>query len=254
MSTLPLSAAHWCFFKQQYDPREYYNCLKTIGYTGVEMIPPEHMAIARDEGLTIVNITAPTGFENGVSHSEFHKEVIPKIAECIKYAQKNGIKQVIVLSGARKGMPDEEGINNCIKAFQILAENARKAKVVLSLEMLNTYDHGDYHADSSAFGFSVVKAVNSPYVKTLYDVYHMHRMEENIYKDITNNISNISHFHIGGSPKRDFPGTTQAIDYSKVVREAQRAGYTGFWGMEFLPVSDPLEELEEAYKLFSSYQ
>ncbi len=43
-------------------------------------------------------------------------------------------------------------------------------------------------ADHSAWGIEMVKRVNSPRVKLLYDIYHMQIMEGDLIRTITENI------------------------------------------------------------------
>jgi len=119
--------------------------------------------------------------------------------------------------------------------------------------MLNSFDHPGYMADRGAFGFDIVKAIASPCVKVLYDIYHMHRMGEDVMKDLAGNLPHIAHLHIAGSPKRDFPGADQQVDYAEIVRLLVARGYAGSWGMEFVPARDSLDELEKAARLFQSY-
>jgi hydroxypyruvate isomerase len=48
----------------------------------------------------------------------------------------------------------------------------------ICVELLNSkVDHKGYQGDRTPFGVEVVKAVNSPRVKLLYDAYHMQIME-----------------------------------------------------------------------------
>ena len=47
-----------------------------------------------------------------------------------------------------------------------------------------------------------MKAVGSPRVKLLYDIYHMQIMEGDVIRTIRDNIEYIGHFHTGGVPGR----------------------------------------------------
>jgi hydroxypyruvate isomerase len=63
-------------------------------------------------------------------------------------------------------------------------------------------DHKDYQCDHTKWGVEVVKAVGSPRVKLLYDIYHMQIMEGDVIRTIRDNIQYIGHFHTGGVPGR----------------------------------------------------
>ena len=243
----------WCFFKQGMDPRAAFGRLKAMGYAGLEMIDPPMRAAASSAGLPIVTVAA-AGMQDGFSDPANREKLTASIRGTIKEAKAAGIPFVIVFSGSRGGRTDEQGLKTCGEAFRDLARAAESAGVTLAFEMLNTHDHADYMGSSSAFGFALAHAVNSPRFRVLYDIYHMKRMGENVLRDILDNLDHICHLHVAGSPKRDFPGLRQEIDYGSIVRAVTDAGYTGYWGQEF-PVAgtDPFPELEAAVMLFNRY-
>ena len=251
MANLKQSAPDWCFFKGNIPAEHYYGRLKEIGYAGVEMVEPERWAAAKAAGLEIVNMSGP-GMQDGLNRVENHEKLLAEIREAIATAAQNGIGHVIIFSGNRNGQDDEEGKANCVTAIKQLVPDAEKAGVTLVFEMLNMHDHPDYQADRSAFGFDIIKAVGSPSVKVLYDIYHMYRMGDDVVKDITENLDIIAHIHVAGSPKRDFPGADQQIDYPAIIKAIKAAGDQGYWGQEWLPGEDVLDELAKAYEVFDS--
>jgi hydroxypyruvate isomerase len=234
------------------DARTYYGRLKSLGFTGVELLDPRHWDAARRAGLSIVNLAAP-GMENGPNKERNRITVTAQMREALATARANDIPQVIVFSGSRQGQDDEDGLRQCIAVYRELAKDAEKLGVTLAFEMLNSFDHADYMADHAAFGFRLVEAVGSPRFKLVYDIYHMHRMGERVLDDILGHLPAIAHIHVAGSPHRDFPGTRQEIDYGTIVSRVHAAGYDGFWGQEFLPASDPFIELEAVSMLFTRY-
>ncbi len=235
------------------DARTYYARLKAIGYAGAELVDPVRWEAADAAGLPIVAVAAP-GMEEGLGVAAHHAALLPQIRACMEKAAAHGIPQVIVFSGNREGRPGEECFSHCVAAMRPLARDAERLGLTLIIEMLNGTDHPDYAADSSRFGFDLARAVGSPRFKVLYDIYHMHRMGEDVTADILGNLPLIGHLHIAGSPRRDFPGTRQEIDYLRIVKEVVRAGYTGLWGQEWRPAhDDPWSELEAAFMLFTRY-
>jgi hydroxypyruvate isomerase len=186
----------------------------------------------------------------GLNTLKNHEALIPQIISAIDKAAANHIPHLIIFSGNRNGINDREGFDNCVKGVKKLAPHAEKKGIMLAFEMLNDIDHKDYQASKSAFGFDLVRAVQSDHVRVLYDVYHMHRMGEDVAKTLVENFRWVAHIHVGGSPKRDFPGPGQAIDYPALVQKATTAGYQGFWGQEFIPAGDAMDELEKAVQIF----
>ena len=252
MAALKLSAAEWCCFRDGMDPAEVYGRLAEAGYVGVEMVPPERHAAARAAGLELVNVCAE-GMYEGLNRTENHAKLLPVLRDIIAQAGDCGAKQVIVFSGARDDLDEAVGIANCAAGLAQLVGDAEKAGVVLAFEMLNSVDHGDYHATASSYGYAVTRAVNSPHMRVLYDIYHQQRTGEDLMATLVDNIDLVCHLHVAGSPKRDFPGADQEIDYASLVRAVQSTNYDGYWGMEFVPPDDPVGQLEKAAALFNSY-
>jgi hydroxypyruvate isomerase len=78
---------------------------------------------------------------------------------------------------------------------------AEDNNVMICLELLNSkVDHHDYQCDHTAWGVEVIKRVDSPKVKLLYDIYHMQIMEGDVIRTIRQNFQYLAHFHTGGVP------------------------------------------------------
>jgi hydroxypyruvate isomerase len=249
MKKLELSAPDWCFFKEPSDPAVYYRSLRRLGIAAVEMVDPVRWPSARDAGLSLLNISGP-GMAEGLNRTEHHAELLPRLRATIAQAAGAGIPHVIVFSGNRCGQDDAEGKENVVAALKSLARDAQRAGVVLVFEMLCAQNHADYQADKSAYGFDVVKAVDSPAVRVLYDIYHMSRMGEDVVGDIVGNRDLIAHLHTAESPERSIPRRDGSIRYGAIAEAVTAAGYEGYWGLEFVPQHDALAELAEAVAAF----
>jgi hydroxypyruvate isomerase len=161
-----------------------------------------------------------------------------------------GVPNVITFSGSRNGMPDDEGADNCIIGLNRVKRIAEDHGVNICLELLNSkINHPDYMCDHTAWGVSVVRGVNSPRVKLLYDIYHMQIMEGDLIRTIQQNIQWIAHFHTGGVPKRHELDGTQEVRWDGVMRGIAATGYEGYVAHEFVPTRDPLTSLREAVEL-----
>ena len=248
---LILSAADWCFVKPADDAARYYRRLAESGYAAAEMVPPERRVLARAAGLRLLNFAGA----GGLNRAENRATVIGQMRQQIAQMAAEGIEQLIVFSGNRAGQSPDIGIANCIAALKEVASDAERAGIVLTFEVFNTFDHPDYDADHGDYAFAVARAVSSPAVKVLYDLYHMQRMGEDVAAKVIANLEYVAHLHVAGSPTRGFPGTDQSPDYAAVVRSIHGAGYRGAWGMEFLPGAgnDAGEMLDRAARLFRGY-
>jgi hydroxypyruvate isomerase len=105
-------------------------------------------------------------------------------------------------------------------------------------------------ADHSAWGSELIKRVNSPRVKLLYDIYHMQIMEGDLIRTITENIDFIGHFHTGGNPGRHELDETQEVNWRAVAKAIADTGYHGFFSHEFVPAkTPPIHGLEQAFEI-----
>jgi hydroxypyruvate isomerase len=252
MSKLRFSATEWSFFKDGFVAKDFYKRLVQIGIAAVEMTPEVRWTAATGAGLKLLNIAAP-GMANGLNRLENHDALLPAISDMIIDAAENKIAHIIVFSGNRIGQSDCEGKENCIAGLKELAPLAEKSGVTLIFEMLCTKDHPDYQADRSSYGLDIVREINSPAVKVLYDIYHMHWMGEDVVADITDNLEIIAHIHVAEKIKRSKPVARGGIDYRAIVRKVNDAGYSGYWGLEFIPQGDSFDELKETVELFRSF-
>ncbi len=237
---MKFSATDWSFLKKSgLEPQEYYEKLKKAGFDAVEMTEPALRETARKAGLEVLNISCP-GMEKGLNRKENHADLLPKIKDCIYEAADNKVKYVIVFSGARAGQDDSEGLKNCRTAVETLIPDAEKTGVEIHFEGFNTYDHPDYQGSSSRYMFSLVKAVNSPYFKALFDIYHMEMAGEYTASIIRDNLDLIGHLHVAGAGKRLAPKMDGLIKYPEIVKQATSASYSRYWGLEFFPSDDVL--------------
>ena len=157
---------------------------------------------------------------------------------------------LITFFGNRRGMPDEEATANCVEGLNKIKRLAEDHGVTVCLELLNSkVDHKDYQGDRSAFGVGVVRAVGSPRVKLLYDIYHMQIMEGDIIRTVRDAREHIAHFHTGGVPGRHELDDTQEIQWRSVATAIADMGFNGYFAHEFIPTRDPLAGLREAVAL-----
>ena len=131
-----------------------------------------------------------------------------------------------------------------------VAKAAEKAGIYLVLELLNSKrDHKDYQCDHTVWGAEVIKRVNSPKVKLLYDIYHMQIMEGDIIQTIKDNIQHIGHFHTAGNPGRRDLDEDQELYYPPIMRTIANTDYDLYVGQEFVPKGEPIEALRTAFKI-----
>jgi hydroxypyruvate isomerase len=147
-------------------------------------------------------------------------------------------------------MADDLGRENTITGLKSVAKTAEDHGVTILLELLNSkIDHKDYMCDHTQWGADVCKAVDSPRVKLLYDIYHMQIMEGDVIRTIRQNIQYIGHFHTGGVPGRHELDETQELQWRSIAKAIADLNFQGFFAHEFVPAKDPMTSLKQAVEL-----
>jgi hydroxypyruvate isomerase len=226
-----------------------------IGLKGIDLVTPDQYATVKKYGLvpSMTSGTAPNTIPIGLNRLENHQRVLDSLKNDITLAAAAGVPNVITFSGNRKGMPDAEGLENCVTGLNKIKSFAEEKGVTINLELLNSkVNHKDYMADHSAWGVEVMKRVNSPRVKLLYDIYHMQIMEGDLIRTIREDIVYIGHFHTGGNPGRHELDDTQEVDWKAVAKAIADLNFQGFLSHEFIPVNTPpIRSLEQAFEICS---
>lgn len=224
-----------------------------IGLKGIDLVRPEEYATVQKHGLipSMTSGAPPNTIPIGLNRVENHEKVLASLKNDITLASAAKVKNVITFSGNRGGMPDDEGLANCVTALNQIKKYAEDKNVTINLELLNSkVNHKDYMADHSAWGVELVKRVNSPRVKLLYDIYHMQIMEGDLIRTIRENIDSFGHFHTGGNPGRHELDDTQEVTWHAVAKAIKDTGYQGFLSHEFVPAkTPPIRGLEQAFEI-----
>jgi hydroxypyruvate isomerase len=222
-----------------------------LGLKGVDLVSPKDWPILKKHGLVpTMASSAGHSLTNGINRKEAHSHIEAAFRELIDQAAASGVPNIIALSGNRRGMSDEEGAENCALFLNRVKAQAEDKGVTICLELLNSkVDHPDYQCDSTAWGVDVMKRVNSPRVKLLYDIYHMQIMEGDVIRTIRDNIQYIGHFHTAGNPGRHEIDLSQELNYRAIAQAIVDAGFAGYLAHEYSPVGDPLKSLEEAIRI-----
>jgi hydroxypyruvate isomerase len=175
------------------------------------------------------------------------KYVIENVRESIKLAKEMGCKSLIGLSGDVESKVDSQK-NILIENLKRVSDMLVKEGVTLNIEALNSIvDHKGYYLDSSYMGFEIVKSVNCPNIKLLYDIYHMQIMEGNIIENIRRNIDFIGHFHSAGVPGRNehFKGES---DYPNILKAIRETGYDRYFGLEYWTTYSDKQSISDVLK------
>jgi hydroxypyruvate isomerase len=243
------SVCRWCYPKIEL--QEFFKAVAGMGLTAVDLLTEKEWPIARDYGL-ICSMGSGAGgsIADGLNVRANHEKILAGLTRALPVAAAQKVPNLITFFGNRRGMGDAEASANCVEALNKIKGVAEEHGVTICLELLNSkVDHKDYQGDHSAFGVNIVKAVNSPRVKLLYDIYHMQIMEGDVIRTIRENKDWFGHYHTGGVPGRHELDDTQELNWRTVAAAIAETGFQGYFAHEFIPLRDPLASLREAVTL-----
>ncbi len=169
----------------------------------------------------------------GILNAGRKEEFLSALEESIPIYHKLGAHGMIVLIGETMDgiskLKQRDNVFDCLKAAAPIAQSNG---VTLVVEPLNNIDRKNYFMPYATDLFDILKGLNSPNIKMLYDIYHQNMMGDFSIDDIKENIDLIGHFHIADCPGRHEPGTGN-IDYRQIIGEINRLDYKGYLGLEY---------------------
>ncbi len=247
---LKQSVARWCYAKIPID--DLCRTAADLGITGMDLAAPADWPVLRKYGITPTMVQGAGTFKDGWNDKAMHAKLEEQAKTSIVRAAEAKVPNVITLFGTRRDRTEEEGVENCITGLNRVKKFAEDHGVTLCIELLNSkIDHEDYQGDHTSFGVAVVRGVNSPRVKLLYDAYHMQIMEGDLIRTIRDNIQYIAHFHVAGVPGRHEIDDTQEVQWHTVARAIADLNFPGYIAQEFVPVRDPITSLKQAVELLT---
>jgi hydroxypyruvate isomerase len=249
------SVMGWCF--NPMPAEELARHCRAIGLEAIEGIGAEHYPAVRKLGLKI-SLVSSHGFARGPFNRDNHEFCLSKLRASIDLAVEHQCENVITFTGMReKGISDEQGAKNCVDLWKQIIPYAEEKKINLCLEHLNSRDsshpmkgHPGYFGDDVDFCVELIRRVDSPRMKLLFDIYHVQIMNGDVIRRIGQYKEVIAHYHTAGNPGRAELDATQEINYPAVMHAILATGYRGFVAQEFIPTwPDKIEALRHAAKV-----
>lgn len=243
-----------CFFKgKDADFCEAIRKVAALGYDAIETynwksLDLETVRKTLDEtGVELLSICTT---EFHLTDPEYRDAFVEGVRESCVAAKVLGAKRMITQVGKDMGAPREEQHASIVAGLSAAAPILEEAGVTLMIEPLNVLvNHPGYYLTHSAEAFEIVKEVDSPNVKVIYDIYHQQVTEGNILPSILGNLDWIAHLHGAGHPGRHELQYGEN-DYRVILDAIDKAGYTGALGLEYSPLLEAMESLRLAKEIY----
>ena len=186
-----------------------------------------------------ITFDTTAGMSHGVGNPQERDAMLKDLQGMVTICEKLECPRLIVMSGnVVPGMTHNQQHQSCI-------EGLKRKNITILVENIDPEENPKYFLTSVAEGFEILRAVNHPQVKFLYDFYHEQIAEGNLIEKMEKNIDLVEVFHIADVPHRHQPGTGE-INYTNIYRKMVELKYDKYIAMEFMPVGDPIKILRAA--------
>lgn len=158
---------------------------------------------------------------------------LAEVRASVDVAKRLNSKWMTVVPGfLDRRLPLEIQTARVIDTMRRAAELYEPHGLVMVMEPLNTLtDHPGVFLQTVPQGFAVSRAVNSPAVKVLADLYHEQIQAGNLIRTLETCWDEIAYVQFGDNPGRKEPGTGE-INYRNIVRWLRARSFDGVIGME----------------------
>ncbi len=200
----------------------------------------------RELGITF-DTTA--GLAHSVGNPAERAAFLADLRKELKIMEKIECPSIIIMSGDKvPGMAHEAQHESCVEGLKRAAELVEGKNFRLLLENIDPEENPKYFLTSVAEGFEIIKNVNHPQVKFLYDFFHEQISEGNLIEKLEKNIDNVGLVHIADVPGRHEPGTGE-INYENIFKKLGQLHYSHYAAMEFIPTGEPVASLRAAREM-----
>ncbi len=241
-----------CFFGKM-DFCDALRRVKALGFDAAETYNWKGLdfdAVRRACQETGVELLSMCTSEFRMTDPAFREAWLAGLEESCRAANQMGVKRLITQVGQDTGAPRAEQHAAIVETLRQARPILEKSGVTIMLEPLNTLvNHPGYYLWSAVEGFEIIRELNHPLVKLVYDIYHQQVMEGNIIPNITKNLDCIAHLHSAGHPGRNELQYGEN-DYKVIFAAVDKAGYQGACGLEYRPLLPPEESLLEAKRIY----
>jgi hydroxypyruvate isomerase len=230
------------------------------GYHAVELVE-EYKDWGRDDfagsrqqfhqlGMTV---DACSGIHSSLCDPAQRDAMLTEIREKLPVLAELECTRLILLTGnCVPSLSREKMHASCVEGLKRAADIVAAQKVEILLETIDPEENPKYFLTSVAEGFQVIRDVDRPQVRFLYDFFHEQVAEGNLIAKLEKNIDLTHLVHIADVPGRHEPGTGE-INYASIFRKLGQLNYSHYVAMEFIPTGDVVASLRNAREFAEKY-
>ena len=230
------------------------------GYHAIELVgewvgwPKEGFTRARQQFQQVgLVVDACSGINASLCDPAQRDVLLSQIRAILSVLSEFECSRLILLTGNKvPGMNHEQMRANCVESLKRAADLTAAQNVELLLENIDPEENPQYFLTSVAEGFQLIREMNNPRVRFLYDFFHEQISEGNLIAKLEKNLDLIGLVHVADVPGRHEPGTGE-INYANIFRKLGQLRYARYIAMEFLPTTDTVAALRAAREFAEKY-
>lgn len=223
------------------------------GYHNVELVgefekwsDADYQTVARKRRELGIQFDATGGLRRSLTDPAQRDAFLAEVKAILPAMDKLECPALIVLTGNKvPGMSHEAQHASCVEGLKRAADIVQPKGCKILLENIDPEENPKYFLTSVAEGFDVIREVNHPHVRFLYDFFHEQISEGNLIEKLEKNIALVDLVHIADVPGRHEPGTGE-INYTNIYKKLAELHYDRYAAMEFLPTGDEVTSLRTA--------
>ena len=248
----PLSVMLWTIYRDR-PFEERLEKVAQAGYHAVELVgefkdwsDQDFRNVDRKKRELGLTFDATSGLHASLCDPSKRDEFLSEVRAILPVMEKLQCNKLIVLTGNKvPSLTLQEQHASCVEGLRRAADLAAAKNVQVLLENIDPEENPKYFLTSVAEGFEIIREINSPHVRFLYDFFHEQISEGNLIEKLEKNVDLVGLVHVADVPGRHEPGTGE-IYYPNIYKKLAQLKYDRYVAMEFLPTRDPVASLRAA--------
>ncbi len=165
-------------------------------------------------------------------NKEIREQVLKDLRTSVEVAKRMNTKFVHnVLGLLDPKLPIGFQMANAIELLKRVVEIYEPHGITMVVETMNQRTQPGLFLYNIPQAYTLAKAINSPSLKMLFDMYHVQEQTGNLTAMIDYTFDQIAYFQVGNVPGRLEPGVGE-IDFKFLFQHIYDKGYRGFAGLE----------------------
>ncbi len=227
----------------EYAPLDRIGAAARTGFSAIEFLFPYDHGIADIKArladcniaLNHLNTWPGDNGEFGLAAQPGREAGFDRVFDqALDYAARLGALTLHCMSGVVQTEDRARAKETFLRNMDSASRKAEGTGVTLVIEPINSYDRANFFVQRSDEVVELLKELDKPNVKLLFDFYHIQIMEGDLTRRLERHWDYIGHFQFASVPLRQEPHLGE-ISLKTLFSDIQRRGWNGYLGAEYRP-------------------